>query len=283
MQKSESVSSLAKALIKAKAQFSPILKTQENPGFKRDGKASKYADLATAIEATEPALLEHGLIVSQFPFNEGERVGALTILLHESGEFIHGSFTLPILKQDAQTGVAGVTYARRCAYLGILGVAAEDDDGNTAAAPKLTPPVPSSPTASTKAVTGPPKAEIPSGTAQPSEPVAGEKPEKSLRAGSEEPLTEEGRKKYYEQVTALVNEVSDKQKMGPVFLTSDTGAPVQRKMLVYIKSVTGADKIENVSRLQWDTFFQIIEAIKKEEGGLVKLVGRINEANGGKS
>jgi hypothetical protein len=131
--KSETIGKLIGALAAAKAAFAPVLKLSENPGFKRNGKASKYADLATAIAATEDSLLANGLVVSQFPVNDGDRVGALTILTHSSGEYMGESFTLPLGKQDAQTGVAAVTYARRTGYLAALGIASEDDDGQTAA------------------------------------------------------------------------------------------------------------------------------------------------------
>src|ERR1035437_7894473 len=131
--KSESISNLVKALALAKKAFKPVLKLNENPGFKRNNVASKYADLTTAINAPEDALLANGLVISQFPVNDGSQVGAMTLLIHESGELLGNAFTLPLGKQDAQTGVAAVTYARRTGYLAVLGITAEDDDGQTAA------------------------------------------------------------------------------------------------------------------------------------------------------
>src|ERR1700676_2738036 len=98
---STSISKLTTALIAAKKEFAPILRDRNNPFFK-----SKYADLASALEATEPALEKNGLAVSQFPVNELDRIGVLTLVLHESGEFIGREFTLPVAKQDAQTGTA---------------------------------------------------------------------------------------------------------------------------------------------------------------------------------
>ena len=85
--KSESISNLAKSLIAAKREFQPVLKSSENPFFKRNGQPSKYADLLSAIGATEDALLKNGIVISQFPVNDGDRVGALTLLIHESGGF----------------------------------------------------------------------------------------------------------------------------------------------------------------------------------------------------
>ena len=55
-------------------------------------------------------------------------MGALTMLMHESGEFIGEAFTLPLGQQNAPTGVAAVTYARRTGYLAVLSIAAEESD-----------------------------------------------------------------------------------------------------------------------------------------------------------
>ena len=134
LMKSDSIANLVAALILAKPEFDPVLKQSENTFFKKDGKSSKYADLTTTIRATEGALLKHDIVVNQFPVNEGDRVGVLTLLVHSSGEYYGESFTLALgEKQNAQTGVAAITYARRAGYSAALGLAAEDDDGNTAA------------------------------------------------------------------------------------------------------------------------------------------------------
>ena len=128
MQQSVEIGQLVAALIKAQQQFDPIIKSKNNPFFK-----SKYADLQAVIEATQPTLIANGLVITQFPVSDEKGVGVLSVLAHTSGQFISESVTLPLGKNDAQTGVAAVTYARRTAWLGIIGVAAEDDDGNTAA------------------------------------------------------------------------------------------------------------------------------------------------------
>jgi len=119
---------LVAALIKAKAEFNPARKSSVNPHFK-----NRYADLAEVIEATEPALLKHGLVVLQpTRVDEQGRVILQTILLHESGEREVGEYLLVPSKQDPQGYGAAMTYARRYCWKGILGIAEEDDDGESA-------------------------------------------------------------------------------------------------------------------------------------------------------
>jgi hypothetical protein len=132
MKTSDSIKLLATALLKAQGEFTGVLKDKTNPHFK-----SKYADLQAAISATEEPLRTNGLLVLQTPFgsNATQSAGVTTRLLHVSGEWIEGELELPAGTQnrtDAQTFGSAITYARRYSYLGILGIAPEDDDGNVA-------------------------------------------------------------------------------------------------------------------------------------------------------
>lgn len=119
---SETIGALISALCKARGEFAPATKESTNPHFR-----SKYADLETVVNATFPSLVKHGLFVIQtFAGDTLE-----TMLAHESGEWIKG--TQPLLgKQDPQGIASASTYARRYGLMAILGVAPEDDDGNTA-------------------------------------------------------------------------------------------------------------------------------------------------------
>jgi hypothetical protein len=132
MKTSDSIKTLASALLKAQGEFTGVLKDKTNPHFK-----SKYADLQAAISATEEPLRMNGLLVIQTPFgsNATQSAGVTTRLLHVSGEWLEGELELPAGTQnrvDAQTFGSAITYARRYSYLGILGIAPEDDDGNVA-------------------------------------------------------------------------------------------------------------------------------------------------------
>jgi hypothetical protein len=132
MKTSESITKIAPALLAAKKAFKPALKTAENPHFK-----SKYVDLQSVVDATEDALSLNGLMLLQSPESSGEdkMVSVTSRLIHISGEWIEGTVTLPSGTQsryDAQTVGSAITYARRYSYMGILGIAPEDDDGSTA-------------------------------------------------------------------------------------------------------------------------------------------------------
>lgn len=134
---SDSIAKLAEALAKAQLKFKPVLKQSDNPAYMRGGKASKYADLANVIEATQPYLAAEGLTIVQWPdVNVQDKSTKLTsMLLHSSGEWIRGITTLPAVSRDAFTAQScgsAITYARRYSYQAIIGVAAEDDDGNAA-------------------------------------------------------------------------------------------------------------------------------------------------------
>lgn len=128
---SEKIDLLVKALIKAKAKFKSFEKTKENPYFK-----SKYADLGAVDAATSAALHENGLIVVQ-PTGVLNGTPVLeTILAHESGQFISGTYPLIPTKNDPQMLGSALTYARRYALSALLTVVADDDDdGNAASAP----------------------------------------------------------------------------------------------------------------------------------------------------
>jgi hypothetical protein len=132
-EKSATITELAKAICKAQGKMKHAIKDANNPFFR-----SKYADLASVVEASRPALVENGLSVVQY--TQGNVL--YTMLLHSSGEWIRGHIELKPMRQVKDTGwVASedpqsygscITYARRYAMAAITGVATEDDDGNAA-------------------------------------------------------------------------------------------------------------------------------------------------------
>lgn len=321
--KSESISKLVSALAIAKAAFKPVLKLSENPGFKRNGKASKYADLATAIDATEDSLLANGLVVSQFPVNDGDRVGALTLLTHSSGEYLGEAFTLHLGQQTAQTGVAAVTYARRTGYLAALGIASEDDDGQTASGreddttsyvdaythnsstteipdfqdaqrgparseysaprttaaqnPKLGTERPAAaPAPQAEPTLPPPPPDVPVEKQNQGPAVAPEHGD--AWEGSEDTTlpTEAELGTYRAAFSKLGDDLSTTGK-----LKSSKGLPINRKLLVFLLSITKAADAKNISKAQWDNFFSRVESAKANaEVGLIGLTKLVNKANG---
>lgn len=131
---SATIGKLAEALAKAQANFDPVLKDSENPAFR-----SKYADLATVIEATRKHLSAQGIAIIQMPHarldSEESTLRLTTIMVHSSGEWIHSELSLPAMMRerlDSQTVGSAITYARRYALSAMTGVAQQDDDGNAA-------------------------------------------------------------------------------------------------------------------------------------------------------
>lgn len=123
------MSDIAKAFVKAKRAFRPALKEKANPAF----KGSKYADLASCIEAVDDALVENGIAMYQETFEDQTGVTVETVFLHESGESIRcGKLHVPASKMDAQGFGSALTYARRYSLMAACGMAPEDDDGNAA-------------------------------------------------------------------------------------------------------------------------------------------------------
>jgi hypothetical protein len=119
---------IATALVKAQKEFGPALKTSSNPYF-----TSKYADLATVVEAVIDGLNNNGIALVQKCHESDTGVNVETLLLHESGESLScGVLHVPASKQDPQGYGSALTYARRYSLMAACGIAPEDDDGNAA-------------------------------------------------------------------------------------------------------------------------------------------------------
>ena len=135
MNKSEQINELAAALARAQGQMASAKKDSDNPFFK-----SKYADLASVVEAIRGPFAEHGLSYVQLPIpTEGNVITIETVLMHASGQWISSVVDVPVAKADAQGYGSAITYARRYGLQAMAGVAAEDDDGNAAAKAKPRP------------------------------------------------------------------------------------------------------------------------------------------------
>lgn len=129
MNRSDSIATIAPALVKALSKIEGVAKTKANPGF----KGTKYADLEAVIDASKDILTEHGLTILQFPSACVAGVMSLeTILLHESGEYISETMGIALGKTDPQGVGSAITYARRYAQMAALNMPAVDDDGEAA-------------------------------------------------------------------------------------------------------------------------------------------------------
>lgn len=129
MNKSESITNLCKSLSAFQSEVKQPKKSGVNPHFR-----SKYVTLDDTIEAINKFAPKHGLSYTQIPVTSEIGVGVITVVMHESGEYIEFEpFTLPLDKKNAQGSGSALTYARRYALSSAFGIASdEDDDGNGA-------------------------------------------------------------------------------------------------------------------------------------------------------
>ena len=113
----------------AQASMEPVKKAATNPHFR-----SKFADLASVIEATVPPLNQHGCCVLQLPgWDEATKhVTLTTVIGHDSGCYLESTASAPVDKDSAQAVGSAITYLRRYGLQAALCLPTEDDDGNRA-------------------------------------------------------------------------------------------------------------------------------------------------------
>ncbi len=129
---SESIKEIAGAIAKAQAKMKNPKLDCTNPFYK-----SKYASLAAIRDEAVPAFAAEGIAVIQTLGTYDSVVNCTTSLLHSSGEWIQGTFGVPVTKEDAQGYGAASTYARRYLLQAMSGIVGdEDDDANAAVGTK---------------------------------------------------------------------------------------------------------------------------------------------------
>lgn len=129
MKMSESIAEIAKALAEFQANVKQPEKDGKNPHFK-----SKYVTLDGTVKAIHECAPKYGLSYTQMPVSNEAGVGVVTIIFHQSGQFIEfDPFFLPLEKKTAQGVGSAVTYAKRYSLSAAFGIVSDvDDDGNEA-------------------------------------------------------------------------------------------------------------------------------------------------------
>lgn len=131
MQKSNTIAELTKALILFHVKVDAIKKDSLNPFFK-----SSYASLPNILEAINDPLNESGLTITTFPVEDH---GLYCLLMHESGEWIEGTYYMKPEKDTPQGRGSCISYQRRYCISSILNLQIDDilhdDDGNKATYP----------------------------------------------------------------------------------------------------------------------------------------------------
>ena len=115
--------SIYKKLYKVQKEIGAISKDSTNPFYK-----SKYFDINSLIKQLMPILEKHNLLLLQ-PISEGSQYSKIVDV--DNGDSVESSLSLPI-DLDAQKIGSAITYYRRYTLQSLLGLQAEDDDGNKA-------------------------------------------------------------------------------------------------------------------------------------------------------
>lgn len=144
---SESISKISSALIKAQQEIKVAMFDASNPHFK-----SRYASLGSVVEACKEALNKNKIVFMQGAHSDKDlpkMVSVSTRLIHESGEYIEDTISVPYAQDTPQAYGSSLTYARRYGLSALLGIVSdEDDDGNSGSeTPRaIEPPKPRKPT-----------------------------------------------------------------------------------------------------------------------------------------
>tara|TARA_R110000764_G_scaffold191080_1_gene276288 strand:- start:243 stop:704 length:462 start_codon:yes stop_codon:yes gene_type:complete len=116
-----------KDLIAAQKACDPLVKNATNPHFR-----NTYADLTATLDAALKALHAHNYALVQSVSRNEFGPFLRTSLTHTSGHEILSEVPLLLTKGNMQDLGSAITYARRYSIQSIMGLAAEDDDGNAA-------------------------------------------------------------------------------------------------------------------------------------------------------
>lgn len=128
MNKSDSIKELAAALAKAQGELDKAKKSSKNPHFR-----SAYANLEEVWDACREHLSANGLsVIQSVGQSEDHKPNLTTMLLHNSGEFLENTVTLPTVKPGPQEVGSCLTYMKRYCLAAMVGVADSDDDAEAA-------------------------------------------------------------------------------------------------------------------------------------------------------
>ena len=117
------IKNIYQKLLAVQEEVGTISKDSTNPFFK-----SKYFDINALIEHINPILTKNRLILLQ-PIKDGIQHSQIVDV--DTKEMVESTLELPIVPDPQKVGIA-ITYFRRFSLGALLGLAGEDDDGNTA-------------------------------------------------------------------------------------------------------------------------------------------------------
>lgn len=97
-----------------------------------------YTDLADVLDALRGPFSDNGIAMVQVPYVDrmtfdSTCIGVVTLLMHESGQWIEGSLSMPVTDAKPQSIGSIITYLRRYMAGPMGGIASDvDDDGSAA-------------------------------------------------------------------------------------------------------------------------------------------------------
>jgi len=119
----EQINELATALSKAQGEFPLIEHNRDNSFFK-----SSYADLHALVKAIKPSVAKNGLcIVQPTHISPSGEIILHTKIIHASGQWIETRSRIIPEKGDIQSYGRAVSYHKRYALMGLLGITASGD------------------------------------------------------------------------------------------------------------------------------------------------------------
>jgi len=124
---SETVGAIFGALSEAQKTIQNPAKNAKNSHFK-----NTYTTLDEGLNVVRDALSAVGLCVFQRTYLTDTLLMLETVIGHTSGEWLASHYPVIAVPYKPQDGLAALTYARRGALFAAVGIAGEDDDGNTA-------------------------------------------------------------------------------------------------------------------------------------------------------
>lgn len=133
IRQSDTIGELSKALVAAQSEMEGVPRSTRGQVGNQE---RYYADLAAVIDVVRDPLAKNKLAYVQFPHDaDNGKVAVTTRIIHESGEWMESSVSMPSGGTGAQGIGSAITYARRYSLMAALGLAAEDDDGAAASTP----------------------------------------------------------------------------------------------------------------------------------------------------
>ena len=120
---STQINEIAAALAKAQGEFPTIEHNRDNAFFK-----SSYADLHALVKAVKPVLSKNGICFTQTTHiaTTGEII-LHTRIIHSSGQWMETRSRIIPEKGDIQSYGRAVSYHKRYALMGLLGITASGD------------------------------------------------------------------------------------------------------------------------------------------------------------